>query len=132
MNMQVTNIDHGSVGMGGNEFASETLNLGSDKTVAEGTILGRITDGGANDGKLGVYASGNADGTEVPVAVMPHALSGASGDNPVRPIISGEVKQERLVIDGGASVTYAELDALRDTAIVPVSVEQLAQQDNQA
>ena len=100
MNMTVTNADYGSVGIGG------------------------------NDGKLGRYASGNADGTEVPVAVMPHELDGASGDNFVRPVISGRVSADRLVVNGG-SVTYAELDALRQTAIVPVAVTQLAAQDNQ-
>ena len=130
MNMTVTNIDHGSVGMGGNEFADDTLNLGSDATIAEGTILARSTATGS-DGKLVPYDPDGDDGADTPVAVMPHELDGDSGDNYVRPIISGTVKAERLVIDDGTDVGDTDLDALRQTSIVPVSVEQLAQQDNQ-
>ena len=130
MNMTVTNIDHGSVGMGGNEFADETLALGSTATVAEGTILARSI-AAATDGKLVPYDPDGSDGADTPVAVMPHELDGASGDNYVRPIISGTVKAERLVIDDGTDVGDTDLDALRQTSIVPVSVEQLAQQDNQ-
>lgn len=131
MNMVTTNVDYGSVGIGGNEFADETLNLASDGGVEEGTLLGRITDGGANDGKLALYDSAGTDGSETPVAVMPHELDGASGDNYVRPIISGRVNADRLVVSDG-TVTYVELDALRQSAIVPVAVEQLAELDNQA
>jgi len=126
MNMVTTNVDYGSVGIGGNEFADETLTLGSAGTVEEGTILGRVTA----SGKLAPYISGASDGSEVPVAVMPHELDGASGDNYVRPIISGRVNADRLVADG-ATVTVVELDALRQTSIVPVAVSQLAKQDNQ-
>lgn len=128
MNMTVNNVDYGSVGIGGNEFADETLNLSADDELAEGTILGRITA----SGKLGLYASDNTDGTEVPVAVMPHPLSGTSGDNYIRPIISGRVNSDRLVIDDGSSVDSAVRDELRNVSIVPVAVSQLADLDNQA
>lgn len=131
MNMQVTNIDHGSVGMGGNEFADDTLNLGAGEELTEGLILARSTAADATVGQLVKYDPAGTDGADTPRAVLPHDYSGASGENAVRVIVSGTVKTERLNVDGSDPAT-TDLDALRQTAIVPVSVEQLAQQDNQA
>jgi hypothetical protein len=129
-NITITNVDHGSVGMGGNEFVDDTLALAADGEVAEGTILAR-SSAVATEDKLVPYDPVGADGADTPVAVMPHAVDGVTGDNFVRPIVSGTVKEQRLVIHDGTAISVTDLDALRQTSIVPVSVEQLAELDNQ-
>lgn len=50
-------------------------------TVARGTLLGLVTSAGATQGKAGVYASANADGTQIPLGPAVYDfVSDASGN----------------------------------------------------
>lgn len=106
----------------------ETLTAAGAVTWAAGTLLGRITA----SGKLTAYESGNSDGSEVPVAVLETEteFTGA-GDKVDRPIISGRVRRGDLVAHGVGAITDAEADALRTMTIIPQSVAQLGELDNQ-
>lgn len=69
------------------------IDAGGDTYLA-GTVLGRITA----SGKLTAYESGNADGSEIPIAVLHEdTVLAAATDEPFRPIISGRVRRADLI-----------------------------------
>lgn len=133
-NMDVTNIDKGSVVIPGEETAYEdaVLTAGGAGTIKEGTILARSSV----SGNLVPFAVGGGNGSDTPVAVLPYAVvATGAGDIPVRALTHGKVNLSRLVIaaDGdGDNITNAQRDALRSFGITPVAVEQLSALDNQA
>jgi hypothetical protein len=105
----------------------ELLTLGGAATVKAGTILARDS----STGKLVIFVKGGStNGNGVPKAVMTYETSAdGAGDIPVRPLISGRVNRDRLVIhaDGDDSnVDGAVADGLRAASIVPSHVSQLA------
>jgi len=105
----------------------ETLSAAGALTYAEGTVLGRITA----SGKLTHYASGAADGSQTPVAVLEAAYTfTGAGDKRVRPIVSGQVRAESVVLHGVGALTVAVSDLLRSYGIVPVTSAELADQES--
>lgn len=74
-----------------------------------------------------VSANGNGD----PKAVLNYELAGANGDNVVRALVAGEVRDSKLVISSGASMTDVIRDQLRNYGIVPIDSTELGQLDNQ-
>ncbi len=52
-------------------------------------------------------------------------------DQASRPLISGKVRREKLVIDPATTVTQIAVDQLRDVGILAISVDELNIQDNQ-
>lgn len=129
--MEVTNVDLGELSLGDNSYEDDLLAFAAAGDVLAGTLLGRVTA----SGKLVPYASAAADGSEVPVAVLPYAVSAAAaGDVAVRVLISGRVNLDRLVIhaDGDASnITKAVRDDLRNVSIVALKQTQHSVLDNQ-
>lgn len=130
-NLVITNVDVGSVVLKEGQFRDDEITVAGAVTLADGTILGRITA----TGKLAPYASGAADGSEIPKAVLSgeHAFSGA-GDFPVRPLVAGSVRRERLIENGkaaGVDITSVVCDQLRDYSIIPIDVKELNIPDNQ-
>lgn len=127
-NLEITNNKTRGIVIWQPVFEDDTLLAAGAVTYAAGTLLGRITA----SGKLTHYASGNVDGSEVPVAVLldEEVIAGA-GDTPFRPLISGQVRRGDLVAHGVGAITIAEADQLRDYGIVSLSTTQLAELDNQ-
>lgn len=74
-----------------------------------------------------VSANGNGD----PKAVLNYELAGANGDNPVRALVAGEVRDDKLVISSGASMTDVIRDQLRNYGIIPITSTELGKLDNQ-
>jgi hypothetical protein len=64
-------------------------------------------------------------------AVITYEFAGVNGDNQIRALVSGKVRDQRLVIANGSSMTDAIRDQLRNYGIVPVSVTDLSVLDNQ-
>ena len=132
MDPVITNIDNNQVLQGDNEFRNDTLTAAGALTIADGTLLGRITA----SGKLGVYDSGAATGLEIPVAVYSgddRIIAGA-GDVPIRAMVSGKVSKTRLIEQGkaaGVDITEVVVDQLRNYSIIPVDVTELNILDNQ-
>lgn len=131
-NIEITNIDRGSVELRDGKFRDETLTVAGAGTVAEGTILARDSV----SGKLVVFEKGgttNENGE--PKAVLTHAVTvTGAGDVRVRVLVAGTVNKNRLVIDADgddSNIDAATIDLLRDYSIVAVDVSQLSQLDNQ-
>lgn len=123
-NVITTNIDLGSVEYSNMEFEDGVL--AATGTVLAGTILARD---GAN---FVPYAPG--EDAPVPSAVLTYDIT-VTGTAAGRFGIAGNVRAQRLVLaaDGdGSNITPEILDALRQTSIIPISVEQLGQYDNPA
>lgn len=74
-----------------------------------------------------VYAYENG----IPKAILTYDLAGANGDNAVRAGVAGKYRDQRLVINNGTSMTQAIRDQLRDYGLVPLSVTELGNLDNQ-
>ena len=109
-------------------YQDETLTAAGAVTWAAGTLLGRVTA----SGKLTAYASGAADGSEVPIAVLKEEVVFAgAGDKADRPVVSGRVRRGDLVAHGVGAITDAEADALRSMTIIPQNVAQLGEFDNE-
>lgn len=107
-----------------------------------------LTDGSANfaagdtftltvaaDGKLVPFASDGVGGAQIPCAVLTYdAEKASSGNLPVRVLVGGQVKKERLVIDADgddSNVNTTVIEQLREVGIVAISVTELAGLDNQ-
>jgi hypothetical protein len=125
-----TTFDVGSVQIGGCKFRDELITFGGADDLAEGTILARDSV----SLKLRLYVKGGStNGNGIPKAVLTHRLiATGAGDLPVRPIISGDVNKQRLVIDAdgnSSNVDAAVIDQLRAVGIIVQDVAQLGRVD---
>lgn len=86
----------------------------------------------AADGKMVVYAAAGAGGAQYPKAVLTYDVTATGAGNiSSRLLISGQVRRNKLVINGGGTVTDAIVDALRNYSIEALPVSELNIQDNQ-
>lgn len=87
------------------------------------------------DGDLVPFAIGGAAGAGIPLAVLTYDVTRTgAGDEPIRAMVGGEVRKEKLIIDAdgdGSNITDAILDQMRDFSIVSTDVQELNIQDNQ-
>lgn len=126
-NSTTTEIDTGSLQIGQCEHEDGLLTAAGPATFKKGMILARDSV----SLKYVVFVKGgNTNENGIPKGVLPseHVAAGA-GDLPVRPIISGVVNKDRLVIhaDGDASNVDAKVvDQLRDYKITAQDVRQTA------
>lgn len=128
MSIAITNNDVTGLVLWQPVFSPNTLTAGAAETWPAGTLLGRITA----SGKLTRYDSGAADGSEVPVAVLPaEQVFTAAGDAPCRVIIGGQLRRGDLTEFGVGAITVAQADALRDYGIVALETKELSELDNQ-
>jgi hypothetical protein len=105
-----------------------TITDGSTDFAAGDTATLTVTA----DGKLVPFDPAGAGGVQLPIAVLTYDVTKAgAGDVKVRALIAGKVNKDRLVIDAGGTVTASILDQLRGRGIIPISIKQLAQLDNQ-
>ena len=133
--MVVTNNDIGDVNLFETVFDDGIyIPQVASATDEPGNILGRVTA----SAKLVLYtaAATYGVGSGVPVGVLHTAVVATSGpaDENIRYIVSGQVREDELRIDGaakGAGITEAVKDLLRDFGIVPLSAVELSKLDNQ-
>jgi len=86
----------------------------------------------AADNDVVIFAVDGTGGAQVPLMVLTYDITTTgAADVAARPMISGRVVRERLVIDAGGTVTDSIVDQLRDYGIVAESVTQLSTLDNQ-
>lgn len=131
-NIEITNVDLGSVVVQDGVFRDGLLTLAGADEIAEGTILARDS----TSGNFVLYVIGGVTNENgIPKAVLTYDFSSTgAGDFPVRPLVAGRVNTQRLIVDAdgdGSNLTEAILDELRDYGIVAQDVQQLAELDNQ-
>lgn len=96
--------------LGRNIFRDDIFTAAGANTYPAGTVLGRITA----TKKLGVYASGASDGTEVPIALLRVALTtSTSGDTKIRPVIAGEARLDQVTEFGVGVLDALQRDELK-------------------
>ncbi len=108
-------------------------------TVTDGTtnfIVGdKFTLTVAASGKIVPFEKDGAGGAQIPKYIITDALtSTGAGDYPTRLLISGRVRKGDLVIDSDgddSNVDQTVIDQLRDFTMLPESITQLGELDNQ-
>ena len=89
----------------------------------------------AADGKLVPFSLTGAGGEQIPLAVLTYEIvATGAGDLPLRAMVSGEVRKERLIIDADgddSNIDAAVIDQLRHYGIVAINVSELNILDNQ-
>jgi len=87
------------------------------------------------NGKMVPFAIGGVAGAGIPKAILTYDVTATgAGNEAIRSMISGWVRQERLIIDAdgdGSNITSEILDQLRDFTIVSEPVTELNILDNQ-
>lgn len=131
-NIEITNVDLGSVELKDNEYAKGELTFAGAGTVVAGTILARDSV----SLKYVPYVKGGVTNENgIPKAVLQNDVTAeGAGDLSIKPIVSGEVRLERLIIDvdgDGSNIDAAVVDELRDYSIVALSVRDISKLDNQ-
>lgn len=130
--MTVTNVDQGNVILNDGKFEDDELTFAEAGTVVEGTILARDS---ATKKLIPFVKGGTTNENGIPKAVVTYDVTATgAGDVPIRALIGGEVRKERLVIaaDGDDSNVDSDVrDQLRDFGVTVIDVQQLAVLDNQ-
>lgn len=131
-NIAIQNNDLGNVILEDVRFEDGLLTFGGAGTVVAGTILAR-------DSVSLLYVpfvkGGVVNENGIPKAVLTYDVTATgAGDVPMRALVNGRVRKERLIIDAdgdGSNVDAAVLDQLRDYSITALSVKDLSVLDNQ-
>lgn len=131
VNLTRTEINVQGVEWAKGEMEDDSYTAVGATDLAEGTILARDSVSGL---LVDFVIGGSTNENGIPKAVITYdvAIAGA-GDFPVRPLISGEVRLEKLVVvaDGDSSnVDKVVQDQLRDYSIVTFTVNDLSELDN--
>ena len=126
-----------------------TLRVGNAlvTTFNEAGLTMAITEGGTDfvagdtftmvvvaNGKMVPFVIGGVAGAGVPIEVVTYdVVAAGAGDEPIRGMIAGEVREEKLIInaDGdGSNITAAILDQLKSAGLTAISVGELNIADN--
>ncbi len=121
---EVQNNDLGSVDLYDTVYDDLTLKFAAAETWEAGTVL----QYDSADSTYVLYVPGNAAAAVLRDAVT----SEAAGNIPQRGIVEGQVRRERLVVNGVGAVTEDDVVSLRQTGIVALTVNELGTLDNQS
>jgi hypothetical protein len=133
-------VENSIVALGGNDYETGVITVGAGATIKEGVVLKRtgnkfvpVVD--TSPVTITADVSGTATqipipGTvkDIPVAVNPFDISNpgtAAADMSIRALVSGPVRADLLIINGG-EISDAQGDMLRDYGIIPVKVADLS------
>ena len=84
------------------------------------------------DGTLVIYSATGVGGAQIATDVLTYEVTkSGAGTLPIRSMVAGRVRKERLVIDPATAVTELVIAQLRDVGITAVEVAQLSTYDNQ-
>jgi hypothetical protein len=124
-----------------------TLRVGAGlvTTVIAGGLKFLVTDGATDfiagdkfaitvavDGDAVIYDPAGIGGAQIPSMVLTYEASATGAEDQAhRALVKGEVRRDKLVIDGGGTITDRLVDQLRDFGIVALTVNELNIQDNQ-
>ena len=86
----------------------------------------------AADGKVVVFAEDGIGGAQLASMVLTYDVSAAGASNvAARAMVDGIVRREKLIIDGGGTVTDRIVDSLQNYGIIAQKVTELNVLDNQ-
>ena len=104
--------DYSKIFIGGNRYEQVIFtNLtGGALDYLSGTVVGRISA----SGKITNLKSGATDGSQFPVGVLATDITqlGAAADVTVNMCISGDVAQEKIILDGSDTLTTVISDKI--------------------
>ena len=122
-----------TVGAGGTtDFETAGLAFTITEGAADFVAADFATMTVAADGDVVIFAVDGIGGAQDPIMVLTYEIVATGAEDvAARPMVSGRVVRERLVIDAGGTVTDAIVDQLRDYGIVAESVTELSILDNQ-
>ena len=131
-NLTVTNVDLGALVLFDPRYDDDVFTGAASTTYLEGTLLARDS----STLKLIPYVKGGTtNGNGIPVAILtPELVTDGAGDYPLRPLLKGEVRADKLIIaaDGdNSNVDAGVLDLLRDFGIFAKGNTDLTVLDNQ-
>lgn len=127
--MTIQNHDNAGIQIGNNIFEDGLLTHAGGGTIAEGSILGRVTA----SAKWEEYDTGAATGEEIARGVLTiDSVAAGAGDEAIRVMIAGEVRTEKLIDPNTTNAPLAPVqDELRASSIICISVDELNILDNQ-
>ena len=136
-NLEIQNNDLGSVDLFDTKYEPNTLLLSAAiitaTKISEGLILARNTV----SGNLEEFVIGGPNGTGTPLGVvgrdedLPAAPVAGTTEVQISPIISGQVRRERLLTSAADPITDVIVDQLRDYTIIATRVNDVSKLDNQ-
>lgn len=127
-NINITNRTMNGLVIADDLYADAVATATGAATWPVGAVLAKVEV----SGKYVRFDPAGSGGAEIPKAVLAEELVfTASGDKPIRPLISGRVRLGKLTDSAGAALTAVAVDALRDFTIIAQPVRQLSIQDNQ-
>lgn len=128
----ITNVDVGNLLLRNLEFEDDTFTFAGAATILAGTILARDS---VSEKLIPFVKGGATNDNGIPKAIISYQISATgAGDLPIRALIGGTVRKERLVInaDGDDSnIDSVVRDQLRDYAQIAIDVQELSILDNQ-
>lgn len=133
MSMTVENVNVGTPVITPGEFRDGTITFGGADTLVAGTILATVVSA---PGTYQIYVKGGvANGNGVPVAVLTYEVV-ATGVSvkAIRPMITGKVQKEKLVIDADGDDSNIDgnvIDDLINNGIIAINASELNIADNQ-
>ena len=95
------------------EFTNGT---GDVLTIEKGTLVGRIADGTANEGKIAILKSGSTDGSEIALGFIRSTRTLADGETAILAVVvGGEIDESEIVLDGTDTLdTVIDKRSIRD------------------
>lgn len=83
-------------------------------------------------GKVVPYSATGAGGAQIATDVLTYDVtSTGAGDVPIRSLVSGNVRKERLIVSPSSAVTEPVIEQLRLSGIVAIECKELGKYDNQ-
>jgi hypothetical protein len=132
MDPVITNVDLGSVILQEGQFRDDQVTFTGAATLLEGTILARDSVSGF---LVPFVIGGVANENGIPKAVLTYEVTATgAGEVPIRDMVSGVVRKNRLVVDADgddSNLTEAILDSLRLYSLVAIDTQELNILDNQ-
>jgi hypothetical protein len=131
-NITITNNDLGSVVLERGQFRDGLLTFAGAGTLVEGTILARDS---VSLNLVPFVVGGAVNENGIPKSVLTYDVTAeGAGDIPIRDMVSGSVRKQRLVIDADgddSNIDAVVIDQLRDYSLVAIDVQELNILDNQ-
>lgn len=129
-NITTTFYDQGGIVIGNPEYEDGLLSFSGADTFVAGTILAQT--GVDPTTRYWIPCDPTAsDGSEIPMGILTvESVRTGAGTNPVRVLISGKVRRDKLLFDNGEAVTDFVADDLRDFGILALEVDETNILDN--